>query len=674
MRNAYCRELYEIMRKDERVYALTADIGYKNFDKIIEAYPSRFINVGVAEANMVGIASGLALSGKIPFIFTIAPFVTMRCLEQIRIDLCYHNLPVKIIGAGGGFVYGPQGTTHHAIEEVGVLRSLPNITIICPADPVETAKAVKASMDLEVPVYIRIGRNHEPVVTGEGSKFVLGKADVIKDGNDITIISTGFILPNVLKSATELDKEGISVRVVNMHTVKPADREMVLKCADETCGILTVEEHNIIGGLGSAVAEILAESKTNSIPFVRLGIKDSFICINAGYKELQKELGLDPDGIAGSIRSLLSGSRNESMARRKMADKYRMDGHKLWWHLDRVNDWLKDERIVPLHIDMGITTGCNMVCTYCYGVLQGRVGKGKRFDMPLDVIKRCFKDAKEVGVRSIALIGEGENTLNPHIYDALNYAKETNLDVSLATNGIILNRERAKGMLEVLAWIRFNISAATPETYFKIHRVHEFENVKNNILTCVELKKKYNMSTVIGLQMVIMRENVNDIVLLAKLGAELGVDYLVIKPCSDDPSKSLNAPTEEYLGMKKFLKEAESYSNDNYNVTVKWQKVTNLGLKDFKVCYGTRFIIGISGDGSVFPCGHFFNIRREEFKMGNIFETSFSAIVRSERYWEVQRKIEEVNVNKECETNCRQYYASHFLWTLKNKPPHVNFI
>lgn len=305
MRNAYCKELYKIMGENEKVYALTADIGYKNFDMIIKDYPSRFINVGIAEANMASIAAGLALSGKIPFIFTIAPFVTMRCLEQIRVDICYHCLPVKIIGAGGGFVYGAQGTTHHAIEDVGVLRSIPNIMIICPADPLETTKAVKASMDLKRPVYIRLGRNNEPVVTKGVSEFTVGKANVVKSGSDITVISTGFVLPNIIEAAKVLEKEGIGVRVVNMHTVKPIDKEMILKCARETRGILTVEEHNIIGGLGSAVAEILAENHKNAIPFIRLGIKDSFISIHAGYKDIQKEMRLDRDSIVSSIKVLM---------------------------------------------------------------------------------------------------------------------------------------------------------------------------------------------------------------------------------------------------------------------------------------------------------------------------------------------------------------------------------
>ena len=176
-----------------------------------------------------------------------------------------------------------------------------------------------------------------------------------------------------------------------------------------------------------------------------------------------------------------------------MEDKYLMDGHKLLWHLDRVNQWVNGERIAPLHIDLGITTGCNMRCVYCYGVLQANVAASKRFDMPKEDLLRLLKDAKDIGVRSIAFIGEGENTLNNALYDALNHAKTINLDVSLATNGVKINKERAKDMLSSLVWLRFNISAATTDSYRKIHGVKGeiFHEVLDNIKLCVDTKTKY---------------------------------------------------------------------------------------------------------------------------------------------------------------------------------------
>jgi len=305
MRTAYCKALFDIMADNQQVFALTADIGFRNFDKIINDFPDRFINVGVAEANMVGIAAGLALSGKIPFIFTIAPFVTMRCLEQIRIDLCYQKLPVKIIGAGGGFVYGPQGTTHHAIEEIGMLRTIPEMTVIAPADPVQTEKAVHATMNINSPVYIRIGRNNEPVIYNYKQIFNIGKADILQEGKDVSILTYGALVKNSIDAAAILNKSGISTGVVNMHTIKPIDINCVLECAKNTSTIVTIEEHNIIGGLGSAVAEILSENNHRKILFKRIGINDKFIRMNAEYKQLQTEFFLDSDGIASLIKNLI---------------------------------------------------------------------------------------------------------------------------------------------------------------------------------------------------------------------------------------------------------------------------------------------------------------------------------------------------------------------------------
>ena len=305
MRTAFCKTLFKTMSRDSRVYALTADIGFRNFDEIVAEFPDRFINVGVAEANMIGIAAGLALSGKIPFTFTIAPFVTMRCLEQIRIDLCYQHLPVKIIGAGGGFVYGPQGTTHHAIEELGILRTLPGMTVLCPADPVETEKAVIETMRLSGPSYIRIGRNNEPVVTDEKSPFRIGKADTLRKGEDVSIVTCGLAVHNCLGAADILALEGIHASVINMHTIKPVDKEAILRCAKETGCIVTVEEHNIIGGLGSAVAEVIAEEIHHSVLFKRIGLNDVYLRMHGSYDDLKQEFGLDIDGIATAVKALV---------------------------------------------------------------------------------------------------------------------------------------------------------------------------------------------------------------------------------------------------------------------------------------------------------------------------------------------------------------------------------
>lgn len=359
-----------------------------------------------------------------------------------------------------------------------------------------------------------------------------------------------------------------------------------------------------------------------------------------------------------------------------MEDKFLMDGHKLLWHPDRVSQWLKGERISPLHIDLGITTGCNMRCLYCYGVLQGNTAVSHRYDMPKEAILKLLKDAKDIGVRSIAFIGEGENTLNTALYDSLNYARDINLDVSLATNGLPIKEDRIKDMLSSLVWLRFNLSAASKDIFLKMHGLEGdfLDKVLHKIKLCLDTRAKYRLNTTIGLQMVVMHENTGDIVPLAKLGKELGVDYLVIKPCSDTYFQTVGSPLAEYLQLEETLKEAARYSDDKYTVSVKWQKMVNLGIKNYEVCYGTSFLIAISGNGGVFPCGHFFKIRSDEFIMGNVIETSLKEVVSSDRYWEVQKKIQELNVNKECETNCRQYYISEFLWKLKKPPKHVNFI
>src|SRR5260221_640984 len=254
MRAAFVRGLTEAARRDPRVMLLTSDLGYKIFDAFAGEFSGRFINVGVAEANMIGVAAGLALGGMRPFAYSIAPFATLRCLEQIRNDVCYHNLPVTVVGVGGGYSYGPNGPTHHALEDIAVMRALPNMAVVCSGDPVETELAIIEAAARGGPAYLRIGRAGDPIVHRAPPRFRIGQAITIRAGRDCTLISTGNILPVALEAADHLRAGSISCGVLNMHTVKPLDEAALHVCSRETRALFTIEEHSRIGGLGSAAA------------------------------------------------------------------------------------------------------------------------------------------------------------------------------------------------------------------------------------------------------------------------------------------------------------------------------------------------------------------------------------------------------------------------------------
>lgn len=246
--------------------------------------------------------------------------------------------------------------------------------------------------------------------------------------------------------------------------------------------------------------------------------------------------------------------------------------------------------------------------------------------------------------------------------------------MAMATNGTLIKKNKIKNMLEAFTWMRFNISAANRETYSTIHKKDLFDTVVENIRACVETKKKYKLKTTIGTQIIVMHENVDEIIPLAKLGKELGIDYLVIKPCSNTQDKRIKALSKEYLEMNNIYREAEKYSDAKYNVLIKWSKFKNVGLCDFSRCRGTQFIIAISGRGDVAPCGHLLGYRKDEFKMGNIIEQPLKNIIAEERYWNVQNRVQEIDVNTECESNCLHYYMNSFLERLNNPPDHINFI
>ncbi|MCB8786462.1 transketolase family protein [Planktothrix agardhii] len=257
MRTAFIKTLCELAEQDERIWLLCGDLGYSVLEGFSSRFPNRFVNVGVAEQNMTGIAAGLALSGKVVFIYSIANFPVMRCLEQIRNDVCYHNLNVKIVTVGGGLTYGSLGYTHHGVEDIAVMRVLPNMTVIAPGDPVEARLATQAILNTPGPCYLRLGKAGEPVVHQIEPEFQVGKAISLQLGSDLTLISTGGMLQSVVLAAEKLASQGYSVQVLSMPTVYPLDEHSIVQAAKQTGKIITVEEHGL-GGLGSAVAEVLA--------------------------------------------------------------------------------------------------------------------------------------------------------------------------------------------------------------------------------------------------------------------------------------------------------------------------------------------------------------------------------------------------------------------------------
>lgn len=360
-----------------------------------------------------------------------------------------------------------------------------------------------------------------------------------------------------------------------------------------------------------------------------------------------------------------------------MADKFIMDGHKLHWHLNRVNDWLSGKKIAPVHIDVGLSKGCNIRCEYCFGALQKNLySKGSEVYFPREPLLKYLRDAGEAGVKSMAFIGEGEPLLNPNVYEAIVIGKRSGIDIALGTNGILFDTgKKGEEALKNLTWIRFNISAASDEAYRRVHSSKDFAVAQEKIRFCVATKRKNNLSITIGLQMVLTPANVDQAVGLARLGKELGVDYLVIKQCSDNIENRLGVfrRLKEYNNYTDILKEAEGVSTKNYNVIVKWKKVTNKGQRNYDQCLGAPFLLYSSGDGKLYPCGMFFGTKEEEYRMGDMIRQSFKEILESDRYWEVVEKVKKIDVGK-CYSNCRTHCINEYLWQLKHPPEHVNFI
>ena len=301
MRNPFFNTILKLIRCDPDVLVLTADNGFVNFDVFEELFPGRFINFGISEANMISYAAGMASCGKIPFAFAISAFITMRAYEQIRNDVCLQKQNVKIIGAFGGMNFSTLGPSHHAIEDIAIMRVLPGMNIICPASPLEAKGAFFAAKQIQGPVYIRLGSTQEPEIYSSNYSFEIGKGVLLEEGTDITLVATGPIVFDVLQAASDLRGKGISPRVISMPTIKPIDKELICKAANETGTIIAIEEHSIIGGLGSAIAEVLFEAKVNNVIFDKLGIRDHFPKGYGTHEDLKEINNISKDSIVKKV-------------------------------------------------------------------------------------------------------------------------------------------------------------------------------------------------------------------------------------------------------------------------------------------------------------------------------------------------------------------------------------
>jgi transketolase len=307
MQKAYLFALNELAEKDHNVLSLIADSG-TGYDELFKRdFPDQFFDFGISEEHMITAAAGMASCGKIPFVYTAGAFLAYRCLEFIRDDICFQQQNVKIVGMGSGLAWSTLGVTHHTTEDISALRALPDITIFSPACPSEVQHIVRAAYEIKGPVYIRLGMGGEPEIYQEPYPFNAGSSVQIKSGRDITIFSTGSILPEVVSAAEKLEERHINTRVINIHTIKPMDKEAVIKAASETQMLFSVEEHNILGGLGGIIAEILAETGTG-VKLKRIGLPDSFAVGYGSVQDVRRMNGLDSSGIYSAICGTLGSS------------------------------------------------------------------------------------------------------------------------------------------------------------------------------------------------------------------------------------------------------------------------------------------------------------------------------------------------------------------------------
>lgn len=302
MRTAFINALMKAAAVNPRIWLVVGDLGFGVVEPFAKKFPDRFVNAGVAEQNMAGMAAGIALSGNVVFMYSIANFPTLRCLEQIRNDICYHKADVKVVAVGGGLAYGQLGMSHHATEDLAIMRTIPGMTVVAPGDPVEAALATNAVISRPGPCYLRLGRAGEPIVyTGAPPNFEIGKSITVRDGSDLTLLSVGGMLHIAMDAAAQLESKGVSARVVSMHTIRPLDMDAIRDARSSTPLIVTLEEHSIVGGLGGAVAEVLSQSPGRQVKFVCLGLPSEFVEHVGDQAYLRKQYGIDAASVATRI-------------------------------------------------------------------------------------------------------------------------------------------------------------------------------------------------------------------------------------------------------------------------------------------------------------------------------------------------------------------------------------
>lgn len=298
--------VYQLAKKDPRVFFIGSDLGIGTLQEFKEEIPERFFMEGISEANIIGMAAGLAMEGKIPYVNTIATFLTRRCFEQVVLDLCLHNVNVRLLGNGGGLVYTPLGPTHEAIDDITIMRAIPNMTVVAPADADEMTRLMNKTLDYQGPIYIRIAKGFDPVVTNEDIPFEIGRTFLMREGKDALVITTGITLKLALEAADDFKQKGINVSVLHCPTVKPLDKDSILNQISKVSAVVTIEEHTIIGGLGGAIAEIMCEANfSDAKSFKRIGIPDIFPDKYGSQASLMEELKISTENLKSIITRLL---------------------------------------------------------------------------------------------------------------------------------------------------------------------------------------------------------------------------------------------------------------------------------------------------------------------------------------------------------------------------------